>query len=693
MDKKEPVRLLILENSQNRAEEFIVLLRNAGRATRAHQIESDADLASKLKEQAWDLMIASGDVGELTPEMAIKQVRSLEKDVPVLIVAENRDPDAITEGLKMGAVDVALADDDERTLLIIERELFNLDMRRQKRRAEVELRETERRNQLLLESSNAAIAYVHEGMHIYTNSAYIELFGYEEEDDLVAIPIIDLIDSEDQGNFKELLKTFDKEEAGSDELSCVTADGSTIDCTLSLTPATYDGEHCMQVIFKTEQQAVGIEDKIKEISSQDSLTGLFNRQYFAEQLELAIDQASSGKNDSILFYIEVDNFSNLRSDAGISNSDLVFADVAALVRRHVPEEHLVSRFGDDVFSVLFRSGDKEQALTLAEQVRKEAENHLPEVSGRTYPVTLSIGLSSITENAPNSEEIISRAHQAADSMEDGNGVNFYQPTQVTVGEDGKALTGEHIKELLKDAIKENKLKLVFQPIISLHGEDDEQFEVLLRMFDEEGNELLPGDFLGPAEEAGLLEKVDRWVVLNSVKRLAEAREGGGKARLFVNITYKSIADETFLPWLGTALKAAKLPSDTIILQIHENDATGYIKHAAKFAKGMAQLHCKTSINHFGCSLNPMNLLKHFTPDFVKLDGSYAENLEGKTEKIEEITEVVNQLQTAGVLTALSGVEEPGILPTLWQVGVNYIQGYYISPPLDVLEYDFADEGL
>jgi multidomain signaling protein FimX len=692
MARSEPVKLLILEESQNRAEELIVLLRTAGRATRAHQIESGADLTAKLQEQSWDLLLATSEANDLTAEEAIKQVNSLEKDVPVILIADNRDPVSITEGMKMGALDVALDDDDERLVLIIERELRNLDVRRQKRRAEVELRETDRRNHLLLASSNAAIAYVHEGMHIYTNTAYTRLFGYEE-DDFAGIPIIDLIATQDQEEFKTYLKSFSDENVEPQEFNCINSDDSSIVCTLSLSPATYDGELCTQVIFRTRVDESALEDRIKEISSQDLLTGLFNRQYFNDQLESAVGQASNGEQSWVLFYISIDHFARIRTEAGISNADLILGQIASLIRGMVDDQHVMARFGDDVFSMLFKDGNKEKASELAEEIRAKVEAHLSEVSGKSYQLTVRIGLSLISENVPSSEEVISRAHQASDAIEDGNAVNFYQPQQVTVGEDGKTLTTEHIKDMLRDAIENNSLKLVFQPIISLHGEDDEQFEVLLRLLDEDENELFPGQFLGPAEDAGLLEKIDRWIILQSVRFLTEQREAGGKARLFINITYKSIVNEAFLPWMGVALKAAKLTSDAIIFQIHENDTTSYIKQATAFTRGLAEIHCKTSINHFGCSLNPLTLLKHLTPDFVKLDASFAEQLEESEEKQQELVEMVTSLQTAGVLTVISGVETPAILPTLWEAGVNFIQGYYISPPLDNLDYDFSDEDL
>jgi diguanylate cyclase (GGDEF)-like protein len=436
-----------------------------------------------------------------------------------------------------------------------------------------------------------------------------------------------------------------------------------------------------------------IADRIKKISSQDLLTGLYNRNFFMEQLDSAVDEATEGGKSRILFYINIDDFSRTRTNAGISSTDLILRDLAALIRTNTPDEHLVARFGDDVLTLIFDDSDKDEASCLAELLRNTVESHVSEISGKSYQQTISIGLSLISENAPSAEEIVSRAHRAQTGVTEGNGVNFYQAAQVQVGEDGQSLTSENIKHMVRTAIENNSFRLVFQPIISLHGDDDEQFEVLLRLLDQDGNEIFPGQFLGPAEDAGLLEKVDRWVILQSIKMLSEHRANGSKARLFINLTHRSMSDETFLPWMSVALRAARLTSDAIIFQIHENDATSYIKQATKFTKGAAELHCKTSINHFGCSLNPFNLLRHLTPDYVKLDGSFAQEIENDEEKKAELMHMVKSLQSAGVLTAISGVESPNVLQTLWMTGMNFIQGFYISPPLETMDYDFASEDL
>lgn len=636
-------------------------------------------------------VIGVSEANDLTMEKAIGMIRESERDIPIILIAEGRDPESITAGLRLGALDVAL-DDDERLTMIIERELSNLYHRRERRRAEKEVSEIDRRNQLLLASSTAAIGYVHQGMHIYTNSTYSKMFGYEDPDDFAGIPIIDLISSSDQGKFKAFLKSYDKNESESEEFICVTSEDKQITASLSLSPATYDGESCTQVIFKVNSDAdTAYEERIKELSSQDLLTGLPNRASLIEQLDTAVDKSNNQGQASILMYISIDNFAKLRTEAGISNADLVLADLANLLAELTAEEHLIARFGDDVFALLYNSGDKEAAAQMAENLRGQVEERMSDVAGKSYQSTTSIGLALVSESSSSAEDVISRAYQVCISMESGNGVNFYQAAEVKMGETGVSLTSENIKDMIKTAIENNAFKLMFQPIISLHGDDDEQFEVLLRLVDDDDNELLPGQFLGPAEDAGLLEKLDRWVILQSIKMLSEHRSTGSKAKLFIDLTHKSMSDETFLPWMSVALKAAKLPSDAVILQIHESDATAYIKKAASFTKGMSALHCKTSINHFGCSLNPMNLLKHLTPDFVKLDDSFAQEIDQSEEKLAELKKMVTSLQETGVLTAISGIEDPMILSTLWQAGITFIQGYYLSPPLENMDYDFASE--
>ena len=127
-----------------------------------------------------------------------------------------------------------------------------------------------------------------------------------------------------------------------------------------------------------------LEDRIKEISSQDLLTGSFNRQHFTEVLDQAVDNANQGKQSSIIFYMVIDHSPHIRSDAGISNADLVLAELATAIRDKVADDHFIARFADDVFTLLVDGNDRPAAEGLAETIRTAAENHMFEASGKNY---------------------------------------------------------------------------------------------------------------------------------------------------------------------------------------------------------------------------------------------------------------------------------------------------------------------
>ena len=242
--------------------------------------------------------------------------------------------------------------------------------------------------------------------------------------------------------------------------------------------------------------------------------------------------------------------------------------------------------------------------------------------------------------------------------------------------------------MVQQALDNNSFRLLFQPVISLRGDSDEHYEVLLRLLNSQGEEVPPVEFLNAAKEAGLAEKIDRWVILHSVKLLAEHRSKGHSTRLFVHLSANSLQDQTLLPWLSVALKAARLPSDSLVFQISEPDAVAYLKQAKALTQGLAELHCKVALGQFGCAINPFNTLKYLNVDFVKVDGSFSQDL-SNAESQEALKTLLASLHAQAKLTIVPYVESASVLATLWQAGVNYIQGYYLQGPSQSMDYEFS----
>lgn len=687
--KTETIKLLLLHESRDEAEQLLNLIRNSGKATRGQLIDSTDTLLSALNNSKWDLMLLRPEADGITAMECLMHMQKMQKDIPAIMLLDDNDSEEITECLRDGYRDAVPVNEGERLTFVINRELDNLTERRLRRQTELTLKDAEKRCSILLDNSRDAITYVIDGMHTYANDAYLELFGYEDADDLEGMPILDMVAPSNHSEFKDFLRNYNAGTSKSDEFTCdgICTDGSEIQTRMTFSAASYDGEPCTQIIIRTNQADAELQEKLKEISSQDLLTGLFNRQHFSQALDSEIEAVTNNHQTSTVLYVLIDNFSAVQSDVGMAGADIVLSDTATLLRETFPNE-IIARFGDDIFTILISNSTLESGSKKAEDFRARLEDHLSEVQDRTVQVTASIGVTLVTDTTSDSQVIITRALQASELVKEdnplGNGVHTFDPSTVSNAD------STDTEALLQDAIDRGLFKILFQPVIDLRGNSGELYEVLLRMVNEQGDEISPAEFLGPAANQDLCEKIDRWVILQSIKMLSEHRESGHNSRIMINITGDSLKDQTLLPWLSVALKASRMPSDAIIFQFSETDATTYLKQAKEFTKGLKELHCKISISRFGCSLNPFNNLKHLEVDYLKIDGSFTKDI-GSEESKESLKELVTAAHAQGKLTIIPFVESAAVLSTLWQIGVNYIQGYYLQEPTEKMDYDFSSD--
>lgn len=690
---RDTLHLLLLTQSQNDAEGLVSLLRNSGRATRAHMISSLNDFTTQLQEKTWDLVLAEPDAQDVSPNELLKQIKRLDKDLPVIMLAEDVDPMILESYLKQGACDVVPSDESNLLSMVITRELANLNSRRSLRTTQVKLRDAEKRCQALLESSKDAITYIHDGMHIYANQAYLDLFGYENVDALEGMPVMDMVASKDQDNLKKSLKSF-LMAGGSVDLkySGLKTDDTEFPITMSLSSATYADESCTQIVIRAKSDNSELEAKLKEISSRDLLTRLYNKPYFMNSLESAVDRAVLKGNFSAAMYINIDRFGKVKSQVGINNADAVLCSVADYLKAETQEGDTLARLSEDIFCWLRPNINAEQALALGEKYRDGIEHLVIDASSQTVTVTASIGIALINDSCSDPSDILQRAHQAADLVrqdeghQKGNGIHLY-----VAAEEAPDNSEEGIEQQALSALKSGSFNLLFQPLINLKGDDKEHYETLLRLPQSNGDELSAGDFLnGFTISEDLKRKIDRWVILHSTKLLSEHRQQNINTRLFVNLSAASLMDPTLSTWIGVALNAAKLDKDAVIFQFNEEDATKFLTQAQTFTADLKAKGYSCALSRFGCSLNPFQTLKHLTIDYIKVDGSFTNEL-SKPDSLEALKVMLIELHEKDIKTIVPLVESASAVASLWQLGAHFIQGYYVQAPQAGMAYNFSDD--
>jgi diguanylate cyclase (GGDEF)-like protein/PAS domain S-box-containing protein len=685
--KNETVRLLVLHESQDNAEQIVNALKNSGIATRPELIADQDDLQDAIKDGAWDIMLAGEITNGISFDTPISLIRKQDKDIPVVVLVDKFDQETLDEALQAGASDVVVFNAHKHLVAVIKRELDNLQNRRARRKAEATLAETDKRCQLLLANSRDAIAYVHDGMHIYANSAYVELFGHESADDMEGMPIIDMVSKEDLARFKDFLRAYSKGESSSEDLHFhgLKADGSKIDATMQLSAASYDGEPCTQIIIRRDDgtgNAALLAEKLKEATSFDQLTGLPNRQRFEEEVAQAVLKARKDKSRFALFCLTVDNIPQISATHGLAGTDAVVKTLASMLIAQFGSAS-VARFSDSAFTALVPGLEPEKAQAKGEQICQQVHDQLIQLpGGKTQQTTLSIGVAIIGETAPEPAEMLSRALAASEKVKlaKGNSVHVYNPAEQAGSSDSAML------ELLVDAIDNSRFKLQYQPLVDVEGGNGEFYEVFVRLNLPDGKVLTPDDFMPVAQKHQLGARVDRWVMLNAAKQLKEHTRNAPNSRMLINLTAESLQDNTLPAWISKLSKAIDPTGSPLVLQFSESDVVSYLKAAGEQSEALTKAGCPVAISHFGTGLNPLNTLKHVAVSYIKLDRSFTQDLSNE-ENMGAIKKITSELRSFDKNVIISYVENAQTLSKLWTLGVQYLQGYFLQPPGDTMHYE------
>ncbi len=688
MRAEDTIHLLVMDDSSNAAETISNMLRNAGHAVRADRIEDDEDLRKALSTHECDMILAKPQIPYFSAHDALGALQQLGQEIPLLVIADGADEKTIDSLIQSGARDIIEVGKPLRLVAALLRESQGVRTLRQLRQCQDALEEANIRAQNLVDSSRDAITYIHDGMHIFANDSYLEMFGYSDMEEIEGMPIMNMVKADEHAAFKQFLRDYSagKSRDSKLDITALREDGTEHKMTMEFTPASFDGEPCTQIIIRAQASSEELERKLDDMSKLDLLTGLFNRQYFLEELGSVVGK--NGKEGAVL-YLKPDNYKQLREELGISHSDQALAEIAKLIQQQLGKSNsIAARFEGEFFTVLLHNLSAEKAQAFAEVLRKRIEAAIFDLKGTTATTTCSIGIGIYNEGVQNAQEVISRAEKAMTESvsQGGNSVRIYLPGKEEMAEQERhALMAKQIKL----ALRGNRMQLLFQPIVSIKGAKQEHYEVFLRMQDEKGNTLLPKDFLPVAEKSGLMAAIDRWVLAHGIKTVTQQRKSGKPTVLFVKLSGASLKDEKLLPWLRDILKAAQAVPDTLVIEVSETVASSNLKALKILIDGLKQLHVRLALDHFGNAANFVNLLKHTDAHFLKLDASIIGTLSSSKESQEKVNEICSLAAANNKKVVANAVEDPHTLAMIYSTSIDYIQGNFLQEASPAMDYDFS----
>ncbi|GHB96330.1 EAL domain-containing protein [Thermomonas carbonis] len=689
--KDTALRLMLVDDQVNEAEAIVSSLRNAGIAVRPLRAETIDELASILAQQQVDMVLAEYASTQMPFAEVAMVVTGCGRDVPLLAVLDGITDEILDSVQAQGAQTVALRGRPQQFLKNVRTEWHDLDARRSQRHLEAQMRETERRCDMLIDSSREPIAYIHEGMHIRANQAYLEMFGYETFEDVEGMSLLDLIAPKDVDEFKALLKRLSKGEPPPPrhELTARDIDGDDFPAIMEFTAAQYEGEACQQVIFRRQaaEQDPELARQVEELKQRDAATGLLNRPTFLGLLDNCVAEAAGQGAVHGLLLIEPDHHAQLLEVIGLDAADDLMAAMGQRLDS-VANGAITARFGEHQLALLVRGSDYRATSDLAESVREAFAGHVLEVGDNTLNATVSVGGVQIGEKIASTSQVLAKATQGVVSAVGvgGNRVQLFDPGAVDRAEQERI---EAWVARIRGALDSEGFRLDFQPVIALQGDGSETYEMFLRLHGSDGVPVEASTYLPIAEEHDLLRPIDRWAVSRAIALIGERLRAGKRTSVLLSVSQEALLDPSMPAFIAEQLASAGVPGDQLILAVPEAKVFTNLHAAQEFAGALAGFGSRMALEHFGAGLNSLQTLQHFEPALLKIDPQFMDDLSKSADSQARVREIAQQAGGRGIRTVAERVQDASSMTLLFSAGVDYVQGDFLAPAGPDMTYDFS----
>jgi diguanylate cyclase (GGDEF)-like protein/PAS domain S-box-containing protein len=435
--------------------------------------------------------------------------------------------------------------------------------------------------------------------------------------------------------------------------------------------------------FRDVTERERIQSRLRLLAERDGLTGLLNRRRFEEELSRHVAHASRYGTGGAVLLLDLDDFKVVNDSLGHRTGDVLISSVAELLRARLRESDVLARLGGDEFAILLPKADIERAEAVAESLLEEVRENRTVFRGRTVKVTTSIGIAVIRgRDQLSAEDLLVRADVAMYAAK-GAGRNrhsVYRPPEAG----GEAeLKGFSWSERIRLAFQEDRFRLFAQPVLDLRTNEVSQYELLIRMEDEDGELLPPGSFLPSAERSGLIEAIDIWVAREAIRLIASGSNNGHPLRLEVNLSGRTLGDARLLALIEHELTETAIDPGALIFEVTETAATVNLDEAREFATALTRLGCGFALDDFGAGFGSFYFLKYLPLDLLKIDGDFIVGLADNPTDQAVVRAIVELSRELGMRTVAESVADAPTLDALRDYGVDLAQGFHLGHPVPV----------
>jgi diguanylate cyclase (GGDEF)-like protein len=435
--------------------------------------------------------------------------------------------------------------------------------------------------------------------------------------------------------------------------------------------------------LETTASALGERDaKLLELANHDSLTGLYNRRRFVEELKKEIVGVTRNGHGSALLFIDLDQFKYVNDACGHPAGDRLIRKVADELKRSVRRDDVVARFGGDEFVILIRRSDKESARSSAQSILSNMRRMAHIEQDKVFHVHCSIGVTMLSGKNLHYDDLINQADIACREAKSAgrNRMHFYEMSRDA--ELSKSADVGWMNRLRK-AIDEDKFELRFQPINDIESGETTHHEVLIRLRGDDGKLISPDAFLPSAVRFGLMTEIDFWIIRHAAMAYAEYTSPDRVLKLSINLSANAFENDDLTDFVESTFKENGVLPSNIILEITESLAVRRPAHVERQIAVLRELGCQFALDDFGTGYSSFSYLQKLKFDYIKIDGSFVSDLMNNPVDQKMIKLIAEIGKEAGMRTIAEYVQDARSLERLGELGVDMAQGYFVGRPIKV----------
>jgi len=702
--QEDDIRVLFVDDSPTIRVSYRRLLKDNGYVVETASCVSEA--MEKALENTYDIVITDYYMPDGTGDSLCAKLRKnpITENITSAIITGTYSDKAIISSLSAGAVECMFKNEPK--------ELFLARLHAMSRSiiAMRSIKKDHQHLQGILSTVGEGVYGVScDGIITFINPAAKNILGFTDEEQFIGKSAHDLfhntqvdggLNTLEECNLQNAYKTGKKLQSWATSFCHNNGKNISVECTVF--PLYHDSELEGSVIaFRDVTERRLLLEELKWQATHDQLTKLPNRSYFEQQLIQEVNRLKRSTENSALLYIDLDRFKYINDTAGHMVGDKLLIDVGNQFRSRLRDADTLARLGGDEFAVIMRNVNEKDAYAAADNFRHVLEDYEFVHAGKMYKVHASIGIAYITAESRASGEVLANADIACyiAKSRGRNTTHFFH------GDNDEISTMDielGWSSRLHDALKNDKFELFYQPILSLadvdfdalpeedgklwdslletQNVDNLHYEVLLRLPDSRGNKILPDVFLPTAERFNMMKDIDKWVIKHALANLAEHSITGKSITLTINLSGQSLEDLSLSSYITRLIDTYKIDATKVVFEITETSAIANLDTADRFMNELRECGCRFALDDFGSGFCSFSHLKYLSVDIIKIDGVFIQGMMNDAVDRAIVESIAQIARSVNKVTVAEFVENVSLLRALRDIGVDYIQGFYVSPP-------------